>query len=78
VRLPGFLRKVSQVRWSVDVHSAIGVAGGGLGVEGRWLATGVKCSVGGQSGFDVVLVLDGDQNIGVGFVLFRDRVWMVR
>ncbi len=26
----------------------------------------------------VVLVLDGDQNVGVGFVLFGDWVWMVR
>ncbi len=56
----GFLRRVDCFRWSIDDHSAIRFASGRLGVEGRWLAIGVKCSVGGQSGFGVVLVLDGD------------------
>ncbi len=74
----GFLRRVNHFRWSIDVHSAIEFAGGGLGVEGRWLAIDVKCGVGGQSGFGVVLGLDGDRHVGVVFVLFGDRVWMVR
>ncbi len=67
-----FLRRVDRFRWTVDVHSAIRFFGGGFGVERRWLAIGVKCAVGGQSGFGVVLVLNGDQNVGVGCVLFGD------